>query len=190
MVQVNYRSIVWCAVIVVISLFILFLFPWDCTSITLADVWKALGKTVTLSLLIFTMFSKYLWKCKIFKFIIPIPYLGGEWDGTLRYHWNGQDGEKTIKLTIRQSLFHIQFIIKTDESISRSCSASFNIDELRGENEVIYSYANQPSIIHRDHSPIHYGAARLNIEVNESKLKGHYWTDRKTVGELEFHKVR
>lgn len=190
MVQVNYRSVVWCAVIVVIALFILFLFPWNYTSITFAEIWKALGKTVTLSLIIFTIFIKHLWRYKFFRFFIPIPYLGGEWDGILRYHWNGQAGEKPIKLTIRQSLFHIQFIIKSDESTSRSCSTSFNIDELRGENEVIYSYSNQPSIIHRDQSPIHYGAARLNIVDNNSKLEGYYWTDRKTVGELVFNKRR
>ena len=188
MVQVNYRSIVWSAVIVVIALFIFFLFPWNYTSITIADVWKALGKTVTLSLLIFTVFIKHLWRYRLFRLFIPIPYLGGEWSGILRYNWNGLDGEKPIKLTIRQSLFHIQFIITTDESISRSCSASFNIDELRGENEVIYSYSNQPSIIHRDHSQIHYGAARLNIVDNNTKLEGYYWTDRKTVGELVFYK--
>lgn len=186
MVQVNYRSIVWCAVIVVIVLFILFLFPWK--NITLTEIWNALGKTVTLSLLLFTIFIKRLWRCKIFRFIIPIPYLGGEWDGILRYNWKGQEGEKTIKLIIRQSLFHIQFTITTDESISRSCSASFNIDESRDENEVIYSYYNQPSITHRNHSPIHYGAARLNIVDNNTKLEGHYWTDRKTVGELIFHR--
>lgn len=188
MVQVNYRSIIWCAVSIVIALFFLFLFPWDYTSLIFANIWKALGKTVTLSLLIFTIFVKHLWRYRIFRFIIPIPYLGGEWDGILRYNWNGKEIEKSIQLTIRQSLFHIQFLIKTDESISRSCSASFNIDKLRGENEVIYSYSNQPSIIHRDHSPIHYGAVRLRIDDNSLKLEGYYWTDRKTVGELVFHK--
>lgn len=188
MIQVNYRSIIWCAVIVVITLFILFLFPWDCASITFSDVWKALGKTVTVSILLFTIFIKYLWRYKIFRFVIPIPYLGGEWDGILRYNWEGYDGEKPIKLTIRQSLFHIQLIIATDESISRSCSASFNIDEFRGEKQIIYSYSNQPFIKHRDHSPIHYGAALLNIADNNLKLEGHYWTDRRTTGELIFHK--
>lgn len=188
MIQVNYRSIIWCAVIVIVSLFALFLFPWHLNEITLPDIWTAIGKTVALSLIIFMLFIKRFWRYKLFKFIIPIPYLGGEWDGVLRYDCNGQSSEKAVKLTIKQSLFHILVIMKTNESLSRSCSASFNIDELRGENEIIYSYFNQPSIRNRDKSPIHYGATRLTIGENNTKLEGHYWTDRKTIGELTFHK--
>lgn len=188
MIQVNYRSIIWCAVFVIVTLFALFLFPWHLNEITLVDIWTAIGKTVTISFIIFTLFIKRFWRYKLFKFIIPIPYLGGEWEGVIKYNWNDHSCEKKIKLTIRQSLFHVLFIIETDESVSRSCSASFNIDELRGENEVIYSYSNQPSIRNRSKSPIHFGAARLTICDNNSKLQGYYWTDRKTIGELVFHK--
>lgn len=174
--------------IVIVSLFAIFLFPWNLKEITLHDIWTAIGKTVALSLIIFTLFIKHFWRYKLFKFIIPIPYLGGEWDGVLRYDCNGRSSEKAVKLTIRQSLFHILVIMETNESISRSCSASFNIDELRGENEIIYSYFNQPSSRNRDKSPIHYGATRLTIGENNTKLEGYYWTDRKTIGELTFHK--
>lgn len=175
---------------IIIALFVLFLYPWDISNITLSEVWKALGKTVTATTLLFIFFTKYLWRLEIFKFIIPIPYLGGEWEGILKYNLHGKDYEKSISLTIKQTLFHILLTIRTDESTSHSCSASFNIDEQRGDNEIIYSYMNQPSITNREHSPIHYGAARLSIVENNTKLDGYYWTDRKTVGELMFKKQK
>lgn len=42
----------------------------------------------------------------------------------------------------------------------------------------------------REISPIHYGGLLLGIEGNPPcYLEGHYWTDRKTKGELRFKKL-
>lgn len=186
MVQVNYKAILWFAVSITILIFAMFLYPWNLSSISISDIWRALGKTVSVASILLFIFSKFLWRFKVFKIIVPIPYLGGEWNGILTYEWGGQEHTKEISLLVKQSLFYIHLKIETDESISLSYSASFNINEQRQERELIYSYSNEPSIHNRSKSPIHYGAARLSISDDNKELSGYYWTDRKTVGDLHF----
>lgn len=188
MVQINYKAISWCAVFLSVALFVVFLFPWDFNSISISDIWRALGKTASIVSIIFILFSRYLWHRWPFKLLVPIPFLNGQWDGTVTYEWEGQKHTKPISLSIRQTLFFIHLKVKTDESTSLSYSASFNINEPRQEKELIYSYSNEPSIQNRSKSPIHYGAAKLSISDDNQELVGYYWTDRKTLGGLNFKK--
>lgn len=95
---------------------------------------------------------------------------------------------QTNKHVNKADTFYIHLKVKTDESTSLSYSASFNINEQRQERELIYSYSNEPSIQNRSKSPIHYGAAKLSISDDKQELVGYYWTDRKTLGGLNFKK--
>jgi SMODS-associating 2TM, beta-strand rich effector domain len=51
----------------------------------------------------------------------------------------------------------------------------------------LYSiYRNTPRLSVRHRSPIHHGALMLDISGEPaSQLEGFYWTDRRTMGELE-----
>ena len=53
-----------------------------------------------------------------------------------------------VTLTIKQSLFKISCIIKTDESESRSKTASFSIDLDNQVEQLIYTYQNIPITCH------------------------------------------
>mgnify|MGYP004572869597 FL=1 len=86
-------------------------------------------------------------------------------------------------MTIKQSLLSVVVILKTDESKSKSLSAS--IDEILGEIQLTYCYLNTPKSAYRDRSEIHYGTATLSIS-NPKEIDGQYYTDRKTIGDMHF----
>ena len=190
MINVDYDRIIKFAISITIFVFVLILINDSCyfADLTLDNICSALGKTITICGVLFTLFVKYFWKGKIFRFLVPIPYLGGKWIGILRYCYEGKSYEKQIEASIKQDLFHLQILIKTNESESKSCCASFNIDEFRGERELFYTYMNIPNIKERTHSVIHYGSSKLSIIEENTKLRGCYWTDRQSIGEIELNK--
>ena len=91
--------------------------------------------------------------------------------------------ERRATLEIRQTLTLIHITLITDESKSRSLSAS--IDEILGEVQLTYCYLNTPKSEYRERSEIHYGTATLSITGSKT-LEGQYYTDRKTRGDMTF----
>ena len=90
--------------------------------------------TVTIISAISLIFCKVLWKLKIFqKWLVLIPNLNGKWEGVIDsnaihpFTYENRTGIKT-ELTIKQSLFSISCLMKTNEMTSRSVSADFIID--------------------------------------------------------------
>ena len=67
---------------------------------------------------------------------------------------------------------------------SRSNSLSASVTGINGENSLIYNYLNTPQSKYRDRSEVHYGTAVLTI-IDGTMLKGRYYTDRKTNGDIE-----
>ena len=50
-------------------------------------------------------------------------------------------------------------------------------------------YRNESAILHRERSPIHYGAQLLTVIGKPvTGLSGEYWTDRNTAGHLDLTK--
>ena len=91
-------------------------------------------------------------------------------------------------LTVNQSFFSISFIMHTGEMKSYSVSEGFKIDKERQLKQVSYIYTSKPRISLQQRSVTHDGAAIFDvIEKPEMKLKGKYWTERKTIGEIELH---
>lgn len=139
--------------------------------------------SVTICTLVSILFCSYLWKLKFFKsWFVQIPNLNGTWKGTLISTWEGSN-PIDITLEIKQSLFKISCVMITSESKSESISCDYIIDEDNQKNKLTYIYINKPKSIHRDRSAIHYGSVILEIDKNT--LNGSYWTDRKTIGDIE-----
>jgi hypothetical protein len=77
--------------------------------------------------------------------------------------------------------------ISLQEMRSGSYGEEFQIDEERQIKQFIYSYVSRPKISLQERSNIHHGTVLFEvIESPKMKLKGGYWTDRKTIGEMEF----
>ncbi|MEW2631073.1 hypothetical protein AB0903_05290 [Streptomyces sp. NPDC048389] len=73
----------------------------------------------------------------------------------------------------------------TDES--KSASALAEVSEIDGSLVLAYMYLNKPDLRVEHRSRIHHGSAVFDVSGNPARrLKGHYWTDRDSKGELDF----
>lgn len=90
-------------------------------------------------------------------------------------------------LTVKQTFFSTSYVVRTSEMQSDSYVEGFLIDEQRQQKELTYSYTSRPraSLSHRSNP--HDGACVLSIIENpKRRLKGRYWTERQTTGEMIF----
>jgi hypothetical protein len=153
--------------------------------------------SITAITIVVLLFKKYLWKCKILKrWLVLVPNLNGIWKGVIHSNWinlEREEKDSTIEttLSIKQSLFHISCIMKSNEMKSNSITANFIIDESNQILKLSYVYISEPNQNIRDRSQIHYGTIMFDIlqsENNKIELKGNYWTDRKTIGTINLVK--
>ena len=73
----------------------------------------------------------------------------------------------------------------TDES--RSSSSLAAVSAADGSSALDYLYLNRPDSRVEHRSRMHHGSTVLDISGNPAKrLKGRYWTDRDSKGELDF----
>jgi hypothetical protein len=162
------------------------------------DLWSALSiayKTIPLVLIVIGFFVGYAWRWKIFyRWLVPFPNLNGTWQGTLQTTWTDPEtgnipGPLPVILTIRQSFIRVSCVMRSEESTSHSCLADFWLDEDEQVRRLGYTYDAFPSPVVAHKSPAHRGAIIFELIGSPvHKLKGSYWTSRKTTGEadLEF----
>ncbi len=89
-------------------------------------------------------------------------------------------------LVIKQSFLSISCTIYTKEASSASYSAKILIEKVAKVKQLVYHYTNRPQAAVRDRSEIHDGTALLDIIGDKPlKMRGEYWTSRKTTGDIE-----
>ena len=89
-----------------------------------------------------------------------------------------------VYLVVRQTFSSTRVRLLTAESASKSSLASVSRND--GLN---YIYMNDPRISAPKTSHIHRGATHLDLAgMPVSTLRGRYWTDRDTKGELVFER--
>ena len=142
---------------------------------------------------IITTFYFYGWRLKIFRnWLVLIPDLNGTWKGILQTEWkNPETGETPgpieAYLVIKQTLNSISCVQMTKESKSWSRSSAINIDSDNQLKTINFIYSNKPRISFHYRSKDHDGACSLEIISGPpKKLKGSYWTNRNTKGEMKF----
>lgn len=133
--------------------------------------------SITVTAVIAALYEKILWKYDPF---LKLPVLNGKYEGEVKSNFDGS--ERKIVVQIKQSLFSIFVLLKTEESSSKAISAK--IIDRDGENVLTYTYINRPKTEVRDRSEIHYGTAILSITDNYEILEGGYYTDRNTAGDM------
>ena len=164
------------------------------TGAEIRDVWSALTiayKTVPILLIAWMVFVLHAWKWRIFRnWLVPFPCLDGTWQGDLQTTWKNPDtgevpGPIPVLLTIRQTFGRISCVMRTGEMTSRSYCADFWIDNDEQVRKLAYCYTSVPSVLIPDRSKSHDGAMLFEI-IGEpaEKLKGNYWTTRRTTGEV------
>jgi hypothetical protein len=189
---------IWFSLIVVLLIWVSILML---TKTPLSINWEALEKlpeVVTVFVLLRFIFTKWLWRCRIFMYkgwLMRFPDLEGTWEGELQSSWeNPKTGERepTIRafLVIRQTFSTITCTMFTKEMVSFSRAAQLIKDETADAIALSFNYTSTPKAVLRERSAIHDGAADLRVvRVPERILEGQYWTGRCTTGDmkLRFH---
>lgn len=170
---------------------ILFIATQDLKSIDSIKVLENISTTISINIILWAFFVSCAWKWKFFhSWLVQTPNLSGVWKGEIKTNWEDAKEEIIkIEIKIKQSFFHIQVKINTEESSSYSLSASFDIDKERGHQRLFYTYLNTPKSGVRNRSAIHYGSALLNFDgFNVEEMEGEYWTSRESSGEIKLKK--
>ena len=143
------------------------------------------GEAIGVAAIMMAMFNKWAWKWKWLSWTHHVPVLAKSYEGTIV-----SDHDKITRigrLLINQSFLTVTVQLKTDESNSRTLTATF-ID-LQSVRYLFYAYQNDPRAEIQDQSPMHYGTAMLNT-TNPMLLEGNYYTGRKTKGSMSFKATR
>jgi SMODS-associating 2TM, beta-strand rich effector domain len=138
--------------------------------------------------LVFLTYDQYLWRWKFVRYFTGLPLLEGTWRGTLfsSFIRDGQQIPPTsVVLRIKQSAFSVSITLFTAESSSVSEQARLT-KESDGRWRLSWLYANTPRPSVRYRSDRHHGACYLYIgATSQDGLRGEYFTDRLTRGELK-----
>jgi hypothetical protein len=150
----------------------------------------AAGSVVSFAVL---AFDQFLWRIpKVGRRLSKRPDIRGTWRGRLASNWvnpdtgHGIEPDPEVYLVVRQTFWNVTANLITKES--KSCSTVATIeDDGCGQYQLVAQYRNTPRASVRDHSEVHYGSFKLDISGQPvDQLEGYYWTDRNTMGELEF----
>jgi hypothetical protein len=157
------------------------------------QVWwlRAYSAGVLVATVLLAAWDRYLWKL---PFVQRIPQvarnLSGTWKGTLESFWidpsTGQRPPiKPVYLVVRQTASAISVVLLTDESRSKSTLAAISIGG--APVSLDYLYLNRPDAEFEDRSRMHHGSTVLDVSgLPATRLRGRYWTDRDTKGQLDF----
>lgn len=140
---------------------------------------------------VLTAWDRWIWRLPILQRFDFIPSsVSGTWKGLLTSAWidpttAAAPAPKTVYLVVRQTFSTLSVMLLTDESRSRSTFG--RLSKLEGISSLDYMYLNRPdsSVEHR--SRMHHGSASLDVTGSPAtRLRGRYWTDRDSKGELDF----
>ena len=145
---------------------------------------------VLLAVVLWGVWDRRIWRvslCQRMQFVPP--RICGTWKGELYSHWTSSDAKarplkRDVYLVIKQTFSSVSVVLLTDESQSLSYSLLAHATK---ENGLSYLYLNEPEMDADKSSHMHRGAAMFRLSGTPVvMLRGRYWTDRETRGELIF----
>ena len=150
------------------------------------DWWGYVGNGISVSTILFGIYATLLWRFNPFG---KTPKLFGYFIGEIEssFKKNGVNPKKKIKVRIKQTLFTIKVISKTN--INESSSVAEILREENGIKVLYYTYLTNPKTNERKSNPIQYGTARMVVD-DTKKINGRYWTTQSTVGDMFWRRVK
>ncbi len=146
---------------------------------------------VALAVAILGAWDRWLWRLSLAQKVPSVPSdLSGTWKGTLTTFWiDPSTGEsppaKDAYLVIRQTASTVSVTMLTDEMRSRSSLSSLSGTD--GDRSLDYMYLSRPDSRVEHRSRIHHGSTSLDLTGRPvTRLRGRYWTNRDSRGELDF----
>lgn len=141
------------------------------------------------------LWEHVLWRIRLVQRFPQVTRdISGTWKGSLESFWvDPETGRcppaKTVFLVVRQTAESITVVLLTEES--RSVSSLATITDDRTTASLDYIYLNRPDSRVEHRSRMHHGSASLDVVGRPAtRLRGRYWTDRDSRGELVFTERR
>lgn len=141
-----------------------------------------------------SLWEHWIWRWPAVQSIKGVPRnVRGTWKGTLTSLWRDEFGNgvdpKDAYLVIRQSFATVSVTMFTNESASQSSLG--RVSPFDHKAQLDYMYLNKPDLRFEHRSRIHHGSTSLDVVGQPcSRLRGRYWTDRNSHGELDFRERR
>ncbi|WP_289058599.1 hypothetical protein [uncultured Flavobacterium sp.] len=156
--------------------------------INLQECFRAISFGLTSVTAFWTFHFSFGWKIWGLKNIFYRPDLNGTWSGVLKSDYIDEKGNRPgdieFFIVIRQSFLRIHFTTYTKSFIGISYSETISLKKETGLKNVSYLYRKETS--QHDNTFLQEGAAELRlIESKTRKLKGKYWSNQKTNGQIE-----
>lgn len=190
--NLNAKAFISMLVIFSVLIWVLILYV---TGTELKVSWEALKHlptVVSIDTVLWLLFIKWGWKYNVFqKWLVPFPCLEGTWEGTLQTTWiNPETGNTSrlipVILVIKQSFISISCVMYSQEMTSQSYAAEFLFDRENNLKKITYTYRSIPRATVRNRSVIHDGTVLLEVIATPFRvLRGEYWTNRKSTGEVD-----
>lgn len=147
------------------------------------DFLGAAGEVISVTIIIMGLYSTILWR---FNPLERIPKIMGDYIGIIEYNYNEKAAKKNVAVCISQTLLSIRIKVTTNEITSNTIIG--NLVEENNEFFLYYTYITNPKSKYSSENPIQFGTCRLSTNV-KNKLTGTYWTNRRTIGDIELKKV-
>jgi hypothetical protein len=151
---------------------------------------RGYSAAVVVAILVFALWEYALWRLPLMQRLPRVARcIEGTWAGTVTPLWTDptterRPHEKRVFLVVRQTASRVTVVLLTEESTSRSSIARLSQDELGLSLSYMYSNRPESRVAHR--STLHNGSAFVEISGSPvSRIRGRYWTDGNTRGELD-----
>lgn len=135
--------------------------------------------------------DRWLWHLHIPQRMTSVPRdIRGTWRGTLASLWEDPQTRqrpepKTVYLVVRQTASTVSARLFSNELKSHSIFGK--VQTLDGQARLDYVYVGEPDARVEHRSRMHRGSTSLDIMgLPAARIKGRYWTDRDSRGELDF----
>lgn len=156
-------------------------------ALEIVSIFRAMSTGLSITTLFWLFYFSYGWKVPILNKVFYRPNINGTWCGRLESDWKNEEGKgvgpKEFHVVIRQSFLRIHFTTFTDGFVGVSYSETFSLNKEKGVKNIAYLFRKDTTQDHDDF--IQEGATELKlIEGANMKLKGKYWSSRKTNGKI------
>lgn len=153
--------------------------------------WQGFTFALSVSTLAFGFFARWTWKSPWFAKWLKRPIVHGLWRGTLRTNFRASDGralpELEIGFVIRQT-----YLTLSIESYTKGQEGESKVEALiqnakTEATRVCYIFELRRQ--YQGENKLTTGAGELKLLDEGRRLKGHYWTNSPTQGDLELSLV-
>ncbi|WP_438022267.1 hypothetical protein [Sorangium sp. So ce233] len=136
--------------------------------------------------ILMVLWEAWLWRLGLLHpWPVSQPVLRGTWRGVLT---RAQGEPLPIFLVVEQSFSRVA--TRTFTAESRSASIVAWLDDVDGDFLLTATYRNEPDLLVQHRSRVHRGTVYLWVHgPRPAELRGCYWTDRNTKGELHFERI-